>query len=122
MNEDQPTPDGISFVEIAHIGAQSQRLRGTERRTRISSPWSYEKKRGRVPIRLTYVEYRIFKLLSSKPYHAFSTKRIVEEVNTERFPVTEESLRQHIVSLRRKLGFFSDYIQTVPFVGYRFKA
>jgi hypothetical protein len=24
--------------------------------------------------------------------------------------------------LRDKLGFFADYIQTVPYIGYRFKA
>jgi DNA-binding response OmpR family regulator len=76
---------------------------------------------GGKPIALDYVEYRIFQLLSSRPYHAFTPRRIAEEVTSEEFPVTAESLPDHIASLRKKLGFFSDYIQSVPHIGYRFK-
>jgi DNA-binding winged helix-turn-helix (wHTH) protein len=31
-------------------------------------------------------------------------------------------LDQHITALRDQLGFFRDYVQTVPYMGYRFKA
>jgi DNA-binding winged helix-turn-helix (wHTH) protein len=34
----------------------------------------------------------------------------------------EEDIDQHIASLRNQLGFFHDFVQTVPYVGYRFKA
>ena len=86
------------------------------------SPWSYRVKRGHEPISLDDIEYRILKFLSSKPYHAFTPRRIAQAVTTDRLPVTEESLRGHITSLRAKLGFFADYVQTVPYIGYRFKA
>ena len=36
--------------------------------------------------------------------------------------VTEQTLDQHVQTLRQKLGLFSDYVQSVPYVGYRFKA
>ena len=86
------------------------------------SPWSYGVRMGRVPISLSNVEYRILKFLSAKPYHPFTPRRIADAATSKNFPITEETLRQHILSLREKLGIFSDYIQTVPDVGYRFKA
>ncbi len=85
------------------------------------SPWSYVIKRGKKPISLTGVEWRILKLLASRPYHAFTPQHIAQAVTTENQPVTEDSLRDHISSLRDKLGFFADYVQTVPYIGYRFR-
>lgn len=85
-------------------------------------PWSYLAKRGRGTIRLSYVEYRILKLLASRPNHVFSPCRIADAVSTTGRPVTAESLRLYVASLRSQLGFFSDFIQTVPYWGYRFKA
>jgi len=86
------------------------------------SPWSYRVKRGLDPIQLDDIEYRILRFLSTRPYHAFTPRRIAQAVTTEQLPVTEDSLREHIASLRAKLGFFADYVQTVPHIGYRFKA
>jgi DNA-binding response OmpR family regulator len=85
-------------------------------------PWSYLAKRGRVTIRLNVVEYRILKLLASRPYHVFSARRIADAVSTPSRRVSADSLRLHVASLRSQLGFFSDYIQRVPHMGYRFKA
>jgi DNA-binding response OmpR family regulator len=76
---------------------------------------------GPDPIPLDYIEYRILQFLSSKPYHAFTPRRIVAAVATDEHPLTEATLPGHIASLRRKLGFFADYIQSVPHIGYRFK-
>ncbi len=85
------------------------------------SPWSYAIKRGKKPIALTGVEWRILKLLASRPYHAFTPRYIADAVTTDSQPVTVDSLRAHIASLRDKLGFFADYVQTVPYIGYRFR-
>jgi two-component system phosphate regulon response regulator PhoB len=68
------------------------------------------------------VEFRILVLLASKPYYPFSKQAIADAVTTERQPVSEETLDQHIAALRDQLGFFRDYVQTVPYMGYRFKA
>ena len=76
---------------------------------------------GRQPVHLSLVEFRIIQFLSQKPYKAFSRTEIVAEVTTAETPVTDATLDEHIRSLRGKLGIFSDYIQTVPYIGYRFK-
>jgi DNA-binding response OmpR family regulator len=98
------------------------RRRRIERNDRIVGPWSFRAMLRRGTIRLSTVEYRILKLLASRPYHAFTRKRIVAEVSTESQPVTVETLGRYIRSLRDQLGFYSDYVQTVPYTGYRFKA
>jgi len=72
-------------------------------------------------ISLEYLEYRILQFLAARPYKAFTRRQIVDAVRTETHPVTEASLDQHIMSLREKLGLFSDYVQSVPYIGYRFK-
>ena len=59
--------------------------------------------------------------LSRKPYYAFSPQQIASFVNEERSLMEPENLHQHIVALRVKLGFFRDFVQSVPHIGYRFK-
>ena len=76
---------------------------------------------GRQPVHLSLIEFRIIQFLSKKPYRAFSRADIVANVTSDAFPVTDDSLDEHVRTLRDKLGLFSDYIQTVPYIGYRFK-
>lgn len=76
---------------------------------------------GREPIPLDLIEYRIIRFLSSKPYKAFRRDDIIQAVHSDDHPVSDENLDQHVRSLRSKLGLFSDYVQTVPYIGYRFK-
>ena len=87
----------------------------------VASPWSYGVRIGRVPVTLGVVEYRILRFLSDRPYHGFTPRQIARGVTDDAFPVTEESIAKWIASLREQLGFFSDYVQTVPHLGYRFK-
>ena len=84
--------------------------------------YSYEMKLGRETIHLEAIEFRILRFLASQPYRAFTRRRIAEAVSTPRDPVAPESLDSHIALLRDALGFFRDYIQTVPYIGYRFRA
>ncbi len=80
---------------------------------------------GGKPIRLEPREYRFLLFLAKRPYHAFSTKEILQAVNVDvevdEVPVSEQSLRLLVRSLRDKLGFFWDYVQVVPYIGYRFR-
>lgn len=76
---------------------------------------------GRQPIPLELIEYRIIRFLASKPYKAFRRHDIIQAVHSTEHPVSDANLDEYIRSLRSKLGLFSDYIQTVPYVGYRFK-
>ena len=69
-----------------------------------------------------YIEERASEQKASRPYHPFSRRQIAEAVTTEEQPVAEDSVDQYIASLRDQLGFFHDFVQTVPHMGYRFKA
>ena len=72
---------------------------------------------GREPITLTLIEYRIIRFLSEKPYKAFTRVEIAEAINSEQHPVSEQTLDEHVRTLRSKLGLFSDYVQSVPLIG-----
>lgn len=81
----------------------------------------YSFRLGREPVNLDFIEYKIIQFLSRSPYKAFRREQIIQAVHTEEHPVTDSNLDQYIRSLRDKLGLFSDYVQTVPYIGFRFK-
>jgi DNA-binding response OmpR family regulator len=83
---------------------------------------SYRLALGREVIDLGIIEFRILLFLASKPYHAFTPQSIAEAVSSEEHPVTEDAVDQFIDSLIEQLGVFHDYVQAVPYIGYRFKA
>jgi two-component system phosphate regulon response regulator PhoB len=88
----------------------------------IRPPASYRQALGDEPIRVGIVEFRIMRLLASRPYYAFTRQQIAGAVSTENRPLAEESVDAYVASLRNQLGVFHDYVQSVPYVGYRFKA
>ena len=88
----------------------------------IRPPASYRQAFGDEPIRVGIVEFRIMLLLASRPYYAFTRRQIADAVSTERPLLSEESVDAYIASLRNQLGVFNDFVQSVPYVGYRFKA
>jgi DNA-binding response OmpR family regulator len=122
MSRGEPESEERAILDVSQFYLRPDDAAEEVRDEVAQSPWSYDVKRGREPIRLSDIEYRILKFLSSRPYHAFTPRDIVRAVTTENQPVTERTLRAHIQSLRAKLGFFADYVQTVPYIGYRFKA
>ena len=77
---------------------------------------------GLEPIWLQTIEYRILTLLSAHPYRAYTRRRIAKAVTSPRYPLSEETVDYHIRCLRDRLGFFGNYIQSVKYIGYRFKA
>jgi two-component system phosphate regulon response regulator PhoB len=76
------------------------------------------------PVELTATEFRILLFLAKRPGWVFTRQQIVDAAQgddvylNDRF-VTDRSVDVHIVSLRRKLGCVSAYIETVRGVGYR---
>jgi DNA-binding response OmpR family regulator len=120
--------DRSSTTEYVLIEDLPQAERAVQGKPRFHSPedvvdpWSYLAKRGLGTLQLSLVEYRILRFLATRPSRAFSSRRIAAAVSTKLHPVTPAALGRYIRSLRSQLGFFSDYIQTVPFIGYRFKA
>ncbi|MCI0361592.1 MAG: helix-turn-helix domain-containing protein [Planctomycetaceae bacterium] len=111
----------LQFADFAEFVREAARRQGQIEEQKPPPPF-YRIALGLEPFQLGEVEFRILMLLASRPYYPFSTQSIAAVVTTERIPVSEEAVEQHIASLREQLGFFRDYVQTVPYMGYRFKA
>jgi two-component system phosphate regulon response regulator PhoB len=73
------------------------------------------------PIDLTYTEFQVLLLLAKRPGWVFTRSHIVDLIRGSDYPVTDRSVDVQIVGLRKKLGAFGKYIETVRGVGYRFK-
>jgi two-component system, OmpR family, alkaline phosphatase synthesis response regulator PhoP len=73
------------------------------------------------PLTLTLTEFRLLHFLAQRPGWAFSRNQIVDAVKGDDYPVTDRSVDVQVAGLRKKLGTFGDYIETVRGVGYRFK-
>jgi two-component system alkaline phosphatase synthesis response regulator PhoP len=75
---------------------------------------------SRNPIDLTIMEYEILSHLAQSPGRVFTRYQIVEAVRGSDYAVTERSVDVLIFGLRKKLGSFEHYIETVRGIGYRF--
>lgn len=73
------------------------------------------------PLSLTLTEFRLLQFLAQRPGWAFTRAQIVDSVKGEDYPVTERSVDVQVAGLRKKLGQYGHYIETVRGVGYRFK-
>jgi two-component system phosphate regulon response regulator PhoB len=72
-------------------------------------------------INLTYTEFQVLYILARRPGWVFTRAQIVDSVRGDDYPVTDRSVDVQIVGLRKKLGPYSKYIETVRGVGYRFR-
>jgi two-component system phosphate regulon response regulator PhoB len=72
-------------------------------------------------IELTFSEFNILYTLSRKPGIVFTRFQIVDAIHGHDYLVTDRAIDVQIVSLRKKLGSYGKYIETVRSVGYRFK-
>lgn len=70
---------------------------------------------------LTYTEFRVLQFLASRPGWVFTRYQIVNAVRGDDYSVTDRAVDVQIVGLRKKLGVYGKYIETVRGVGYRFK-
>ena len=97
--------------------------RARRRQEKPAGALPYQIVLGGRPIQLSLTEYRLILFLANRPYYAFSREQIIAGVGPSedgQLLATEE-IGELIQSLRDKLGFFRDFIQTVPHIGYRFK-
>ena len=74
------------------------------------------------PVELTYTEFALLQFLARRPGWAYTRTQIVDAVKGEDYPVTERSVDVQVAGLRKKLGEFGSYIETVRGVGYRFRS
>lgn len=73
-------------------------------------------------INLTNYEFKILQLLASKPGRVFSRHDIIDLINDDDNDsfVTPRSVDVQIVGLRKKMGKYKSYIETIRSVGYKF--
>jgi two-component system phosphate regulon response regulator PhoB len=87
----------------------------------VIHPGRHEVLASGAPLTLTLTEFRLLHFLAQRPGWAFSRNQIVDAVKGDDYPVTERSVDVQVAGLRKKLGAYGDYIETVRGVGYRFK-
>ena len=85
-------------------------------------PGRHEVTLGGQQLELTYTEFALLQFLAKRPGWAYTRTQIVDAVKGEDYPVTERSVDVQVAGLRKKLGDFGSYIETVRGVGYRFRA
>jgi two-component system phosphate regulon response regulator PhoB len=76
---------------------------------------------GGSSVELSFTEFQILSLLARLPGWVYTRAHIVDAVHGNDYPVTDRSVDVQIVGLRKKLGPYGSYIETVRGVGYRFK-
>ena len=73
---------------------------------------------------LTPVEFRLLRLLMSRPSHVFSRARLLDHLHHDLRDVSDRAIDSHIKNLRRKLdaaGAVGHSVASVYGVGYRFE-
>jgi two-component system phosphate regulon response regulator PhoB len=72
-------------------------------------------------VKLTYTEFQVLHYLAKRPGWVATRYQIVDAVRGSDYPVTDRSVDVQIVGLRKKLGPYGRYVETVRGVGYRLK-
>jgi len=70
---------------------------------------------------LTFTEFQILYYLAGRPGWVFTRTQIVDAVRGDNYSVTDRSVDVQMVGLRKKLGPYGKYLETVRGVGYRLK-
>ena len=84
-------------------------------------PKSFEAKIDDAQADLTYAEFKILRLLASKPGRVFTRRQIIEGIWDDYRIVTYKTVDVHIAHLRKKLGKYGHFVTTVRGVGYKFE-
>ncbi|HMA76168.1 MAG TPA: response regulator transcription factor, partial [Candidatus Krumholzibacteriaceae bacterium] len=84
-------------------------------------PNRYLVKLGGEKLDLTSTEFKLLCYMAKRPGWVFTRNQLIDASRGDEYVVTDRSVDVHIVGIRKKLGKFGNYIQTVRGVGYRFK-
>ena len=72
-------------------------------------------------IDLTYTEFEVLLVLLSRKGWVFSRYQIIDAIRGSDYIVTDRSVDVQITGLRKKLGSYGKYVETVRGVGYRIR-
>ena len=70
-------------------------------------------------IALTFKEYELLRLFLSHPGMAFSREQLLQTIWNTDYAVETRTVDMHIRTLRQKLGYYGQHIETIRGVGYR---
>ncbi len=72
-------------------------------------------------VNLTPTEFQLLTVLARRPGWVFSRNQLMDEVRGDEVIITDRAIDVQVVGLRKKLGEFGTYIETVRGVGYKFR-
>jgi len=84
-------------------------------------PVKFKAKLAGEKLELTSNEFHMLHYLARHVGWVFTRYQIVNAIRGEDYVVTERAIDVQIAGLRKKLGKYADYIETVRGIGYRFK-
>lgn len=70
---------------------------------------------------LTPSEFRILHFIARRPGWVYTRDQIIDAVRGEGYAITDRAIDVQVVGLRKKLGEFGVWIETVRGIGYRFR-
>ena len=72
-------------------------------------------------LNLTKTEFKVLLFLAQKPGWVFSRDQLIDAAHGREHAVTERAMDVTMVGLRKKMGEYGSYIETVRGAGYRFQ-
>lgn len=72
-------------------------------------------------IDLNHSEFKLLNHLTAKPGWVFNRVQLIDAIRGDGYVVTDRIIDVVIVSLRKKMQDYGEYIETIRGVGYRFK-
>ena len=84
-------------------------------------PGRHEVTMGETVVDLTPSEFRILHYLARRPGWVYSRDQIIDAIRGHGYVVTDRAIDVQVVGLRKKLGDYGKFIETVRGIGYRFR-
>ncbi len=81
----------------------------------------HEVKAAGIRIDLTPTEFQLLTVLARRPGWVFSRNQLMDEVRGGEVITTDRAVDVQVVGLRKKLGDYGTYIETVRGVGYKYR-
>jgi two-component system alkaline phosphatase synthesis response regulator PhoP len=81
----------------------------------------FEVRVDNAPVVFTATEFRLLHFLAAHPGRVFTRDQLLNRVIGEQAVVIDRNIDVHVRAVRKKLGKYSELIETVRGVGYRFR-
>ena len=72
-------------------------------------------------IQLTMTEFQLLAILARRPGWVYNREQLIDNLREGHHVITDRAIDVQIAHLRKKLGTYGDYIETVRGIGYKMK-